>query len=247
MSSTVIRSIGVSKSYEGRKIIEDISVHVDKGEMTSLLGISGIGKTTLFNILSGLEAPDYGDVFLNDTIVTGKAGKVGYMQQSDLLLPFKKIVDNAAIPLLLSGVSKKEARAEAGKILDEFGLGEYKSCYPAQLSGGMRQRAALARTVLYAKDALLLDEPFSALDAMTRAEMRAWFKNIVRKRGISTLFITHDIDEAILLSDRIYIMSGAPGKITHEIKVELPEIDEVELTKEFIDMKKMILQTVGKT
>ena len=244
--STVIRSTGVSKSYEGRKIIEDISVHVDKGEMTSLLGISGIGKTTLFNILSGLEAPDSGTVFLNDENVTGKAGRVGYMQQSDLLLPFKKIVDNAAIPLLLSGVSKKEARIDAGKILDEFGLGEYKGCYPAQLSGGMRQRAALARTVLYAKDALLLDEPFSALDAMTRSEMRTWFKNIVRKRGISTLFITHDIDEAILLSDRIYIMSGAPGKITHEINVELPEAEEVELTKEFIDMKKLILQTVGK-
>ena len=234
MSVNVLETRGVSKSYEGRKIIEDISVNVKKGEMTSLLGVSGIGKTTLFNIVSGLETPDGGRVFLNGEDVTGRAGKVGYMQQSDLLLPFKKVEDNAAIPLILMGKKKKEAREEAGRVLEEFGLGDYKSCYPAQLSGGMRQRAALARTFLYAKDALLLDEPFSALDAMTRADMQKWFKNVVKTHGISTLLITHDINEAIILSDRIYIMSGSPGRIT----------DEFELTEEFIEMKKLILSRV---
>lgn len=244
MSANVLEARGVSKSYEGRKIIENISVSVKKGEMTALLGISGIGKTTLFNVVSGLETPDAGRVYLNGEDVTGRAGKVGYMQQSDLLLPFKRVIDNAAIPLILMGRRKAEAREEAGKVLEEFGLGDYKTCYPAQLSGGMRQRAALARTFLYAKDALLLDEPFSALDAMTRGDMQRWFKNIVKTHNISTLLVTHDINEAILLSDRIYIMSGNPGRITDEFNVSVPMADNVELTEEFIALKRQILERV---
>ncbi len=243
--SVVLETKGVSKSYGGRKIIEDISIHVDRGEMVSLLGVSGIGKTTLFNVASGLEAPDEGKVYLNGEDMTGVAGKVGYMQQSDLLLPFKKIAENAAIPLILSGSDKKSAVKKAEEILSEFGLGEYKDCYPAQLSGGMRQRAALARTFLYAKDAVLLDEPFSALDAMTRSDMQTWFRQKVRTHGLSTLFITHDINEAILLSDRIYIMSGEPGKITEETKIELPEDENIELTEDFIAAKKRILSMVA--
>lgn len=243
--SVVLETKGVSKSYGGRKIIEDISIHVDKGEMVSLLGVSGIGKTTLFNVASGLEVPDKGKVYLNGEDMTGVAGKVGYMQQSDLLLPFKKIAENAAIPLILSGSDKKSAVRKAEEILGEFGLGEYKNSYPAQLSGGMRQRAALARTFLYAKDAVLLDEPFSALDAMTRRDMQTWFRQKVKNHGLSTLFITHDINEAILLSDRIYIMSGEPGKITEETKIELPEDENIELTVEFIAAKKRILSMVA--
>jgi ABC-type nitrate/sulfonate/bicarbonate transport system ATPase subunit len=243
--NTVLESISVSKSYGGRRIIEDISIHVDKGEMVSLLGMSGIGKTTLFNILSGLEAPDEGKVLLKGEDVTGRAGKVGYMQQSDLLLPFKKIGANVAIPLILSGEKKKDALSAADKILDEFGLGEYTDMYPNQLSGGMRQRAALARTFLYAKDVLLLDEPFSALDAMTRRDMQTWFREKVKSHSLSTLFITHDINEAILLSDRIYIMSGEIGKITEETKINVPDGENAELTDEFISAKKKILNMVA--
>lgn len=241
----VLQAQGVSKSYGGKKIIEDISLHVEKGEMVSLLGVSGIGKTTLFNVVSGLEAPDCGQVFLNGEDVTASPGKVGYMQQSDLLLPFKKIAANAAVPLLLSGADKKEAMRKAAEILTEFGLGDYLNCYPAQLSGGMRQRAALARTFLYARDAVLLDEPFSALDAMTRSGMQKWFKEKVKAHELSTLFITHDVNEAMLLSDRIYIMSGSPGRITGEIGLELPDGADAELTEEFVREKKRILNIVA--
>jgi len=244
--SRVLETRGVSKSYEGKKIIEDISIYVDRGEMVSLLGLSGIGKTTLFNVASGLEAPDSGEVCLNGTDITGQAGKVGYMQQQDLLLPFKKIVKNVAVPLELMGVKREEALRRAGEILDEFSLGEYKKCYPSQLSGGMRQRAALARTFLYAQDVVLLDEPFSALDAMTRRDMQRWFKKIIRERGMSTLFITHDINEAILLSDRVYVMSGSPGKITTELQIEIEESPDMELTESFNSIKRQILNAVAK-
>ncbi|MCD8048911.1 MAG: ABC transporter ATP-binding protein [Clostridia bacterium] len=239
--SAVLETRGVTKSYEGRKIIDDISVFVNEGEMVSLLGVSGIGKTTLFNIASGLEMPDEGSVYLEGTDVTGRAGKVGYMQQNDLLLPFKTVLQNVAVPLILSKVGKKEAYAKAKDALDEFALGEYANLYPAQLSGGMRQRAALARTFLYSGKMMLLDEPFSALDAMTRSDMQKWFKRVVREHNAATLFITHDVNEAILLSDRIYIMSGAPGRITSEIKVDVKECDDADLSEEFIAAKKRIL------
>lgn len=245
MTKPLLETLSLSKSYGGQKIISDISIHVSECEMVSLLGVSGIGKTTLFNVLSGLEKPDSGEVILDGEPVTGKTGKIGYMQQSDLLLPFKKVAANAAIPLTLSGEKRKDAEKRAGEILDEFGLGPYKNCYPAQLSGGMRQRAALARTFLYNKKLVLLDEPFSALDAMTRAEMQKWFKNIIRTNGMSTLFITHDINEAIILSDRVYIMSGTPGRITSEIKIDVSNGEYIELNKDFIETKRKILEAVS--
>lgn len=243
---TVLKAEGLCKAYGERQIISDISIHLERGEMVSLLGISGIGKTTLFNILSGLEKPDSGRVFLEGEEVTGKSGLVGYMQQSDLLLPFKTIADNVIIPLRLRGEKKKDALAKALPLFEEFGLSGYEKAYPAQLSGGMRQRAALLRSFFFSSDVLLMDEPFSALDAITRSGMQKWFRSIAREHGLSTFFITHDINEALLLSDRIYILGGSPGKITHELENKVPETENPELTGEFLENKIRITELVNK-
>ncbi len=230
------------KSYDGTRIIEDVSLSVEKGEMVCLLGVSGVGKTTLFNILSGLEMPDEGDVYLKGECVTGISGRIGYMQQSDLLLPFKSIVRNVMTPLLLKKMDKEDARREAEAILKEFSLGDCADMLPRQLSGGMRQRAAMARTFLTGCEVMLLDEPFSALDAITRTQMQNWFRSVIKKHGISTVFITHDIDEAILLSDRIYILSGEVGRIVSEIEVDVKVRDVFD--DDFIRLKKEIIEKV---
>ena len=232
----------LGKSYDGKRIIEDVSLSVKKGEMVCLLGVNGVGKTTLFNILSGLEMPDEGEVYLNGEPITGVAGKIGYMQQSDLLLPFKSIVRNVMTPLLLKKMDKKEARREAEAMLKEFSLGDCADMFPRQLSGGMRQRAALARTFLTGCEVMLLDEPFSALDAITRTQLQNWFRGIIKKHGLSTVFITHDIDEAILLSDRIYILSGEVGTLVDELEVKLSVRDV--FCDEFIKLKREIIEKV---
>lgn len=233
----VLEAKNISKSYGGSLIISDVDVNIKKGEIVSLLGISGSGKTTLFNILSGLEQPDSGTVYLDTNDVTGKSGLVGYMQQSDLLLPFKTIADNVIIPLRLKGEKPKAALKKALGYFKEFGLEGYENAYPAQLSGGMRQRAALLRSFFFSSSVLLMDEPFSALDAITRTGMQRWFKQIVNEHGMSAFFITHDINEALLLSSRIYILGKSPGRITHELENRIPQGENPELTKEFLENK----------
>lgn len=165
------------------------------------------------------------------------------MLQKDLLLPYRTIEDNAALPLLLKGVKKKSARAQVSPLFEQFGLEGTQKKYPSQLSGGMRQRAALLRTYMFSKDVALLDEPFSALDTLTKSSMHKWYLNVMDKIQLSTLFITHDIDEAILISDRIYLLSGSPGKITAEIiiKEPKPRQDSFNLTAEFLEYKRKIL------
>ncbi|MCI8496949.1 MAG: ABC transporter ATP-binding protein [Clostridiales bacterium] len=237
----------VTKSYDGRCIIDSVSMQVQKGELVSLLGLSGIGKTTLFHVLSGLEQPDSGQVLLSGEDITGKAGRVSYMQQKDLLLPFQTVLDNVSIPLRLGGMKKKAAHEKALPYLEEFGLSGCEEKYPHELSGGMRQRAALLRCYLYSGDMMLLDEPFSALDAITKSSLHQWFQSVVRRHGTTAVFITHDIDEAILLSDRVYIMSGAPGRITGEIPITCAgkRDRDFTMTEEFIRYKKEILSRIG--
>lgn len=237
----------ITVSYDGTKIIEDISIELNKYEIVCLLGVSGGGKTTLFNVISGLLPPDSGRVLLDDEDITGKAGKVSYMLQKDLLLPFKTIIDNVSLPLIIRGVKKKEARETASKLFKEFGLDGTEKKFPKQLSGGMRQRAALLRTYLFSNKVALLDEPFSALDTITKSSMHEWYLDIMEQIKLSTLFITHDIDEAILLSDRIYILSGKPGKITDEvvIKETKPRSKEFIVSEEFMNYKKQILKTLN--
>lgn len=237
----------ITKSYDGNKIIEEISVSLFSGELVSILGLSGIGKTTLFNILSGLEYPDSGRVLLSGKEITGKTGLCSYMQQKDLLLPFKTVLDNVALPLLLRGESKKAAREKAASYFEEFGLAGYEKNYPDSLSGGMRQRAAVLRSYLFSGEIMLMDEPFSALDAITKSAMHEWYREISARHSTSSFLITHDIDEAILLSDRIYIMAGSPGKIEAEFVISSSfgrRDSEFAMSEEFLHYKRSILQSI---
>ena len=209
----------------------------------SLLGVSGSGKTTLFHILSGLVTPDNGKVYLRDNDVTSTPGSISYMLQKDLLLPHKKVIDNVSLPLVLKGVKKAQAREKADPLFAEFGLEGTQYQYPSQLSGGMRQRAALLRTYLSSDGVALLDEPFSALDTLTKTSIHKWYLDIMQHIDLSTLFITHDIDEAILLSDRIYILNGAPGEIRDEIviKEKKPRAEDFALSDAFLEYKRQII------
>lgn len=233
----------VSRSFDGRLILEDVSIELKQGELVCLLGISGSGKTTLFNIISGLLPPDRGQVLLDGRDITAKPGSISYMLQKDLLLPYRTILDNAALPLVLKGMKKAAAREEAAKLFPQFGLEGTQSKFPAQLSGGMRQRAALLRTYLFSRDVALLDEPFSALDTITKSAIHRWYLEVMERIRLSTVFITHDIDEAIVLSDRIYLLGGQPGRITAEIPITEPKPrrPDFNLTPEFLAYKKKIL------
>lgn len=233
----------ISKSFDGEEIIRNISIQLHKGEIVSLLGVSGGGKTTLFNIIAGLNLPDAGSVWLEGEEITGKPGHVSYMLQKDLLLPYRTILDNVAMPLIVRGMKKKEARAKASLYFEEFGLSGTEKKYPAQISGGMKQRAALLRTYLFSEKVALLDEPFSALDMLTKQGIHEWYLEVMEKIQLSTLFITHDIDEAIRLSDRIYLMTGKPGEITKELAISevKPRGKDFSLTEEFLNYKKEIL------
>ena len=237
----------ITMSFEGERVIEDVSLHLNEGEIVSLLGVSGSGKSTIFNVLSGLYSPDEGKVFLDNTDITGKAGKISYMLQKDLLLPHYTIIDNVSLPLVIKGEKKKAAREKADPLFKEFGLESTQKKYPSELSGGMKQRAALLRTYLASEGVALLDEPFSALDTITKSAIHSWYLDIMKKINLSTIFVTHDIDEAILLSDRIYILSGKPGRITDEIRIELPKprSNKDVMTEPFIEYKKMIAEKIA--
>lgn len=239
----VLEVRGVRKTFDGSPILSGVDLSLESGELVCLLGVSGGGKTTLFNIISGLLAPDSGRVLLDGEDITACPGQVSYMLQKDLLLPYRTVLDNVILPLLLQGVKRDEARSRAEELFASFGLEGTQQLYPAQLSGGMRQRAALLRTYLFSRKVVLLDEPFSALDALTKAAMHRWYLDVMERLPVSTLFITHDVDEAILLSDRICLLSGTPGRITHQITVPhpRPRSEDFSLTQEFLDCKRHIL------
>lgn len=242
-----LQVVHVTKSFGDNIIIRDVSIQLRSREIVCLLGASGGGKTTLFHIIAGLHQPDDGQVLLDGRDITGKPGQISYMLQKDLLLPERTIEDNVALAFLLQGVKKKEARRRVAAYFPEFGLEGTQKQYPHQLSGGMRQRAALLRTYMFSNDIALLDEPFSALDMMTKRSMHQWFLNLMEKIQMSALFITHDIDEALLLSDRIYLLRGHPGTITKELVLHEPKPrgGDFELSEEFRHYKSIILNELG--
>ncbi len=242
-----LKATNITKSYNNCNVIQNVNINLDEGEIVSLLGISGVGKTTVFNILSGLVKPDVGKVFLKDKDITGIPGNVSYMLQKDQLFEFKTIIDNISLPLIIKGIRKEEARSIARSYLDKFGLENCEKSYPKQLSGGMRQRAAFLRTYLFSSEVALLDEPFSALDPFTKYNMYRWYLDIIKDIRLSTMFISHDIDEAILLSNRIYIMAGNPGEIVAEIKIinKPDDIIKFTLEEEFIKYKKQIIEAMN--
>ena len=259
----ILKCEHITVNYNNVPVVDDISLELPEGGFISLLGPSGTGKTTLFNVLSGLDKPDCGRVILNGEDVTGKNGKVSYMLQKDLLLEYRTVLDNVILPFLIRGEKKKKAREKASDFFPMFGLSGYEKKYPHELSGGMRQRAALLRTCLAASctedfteagketgmphnPVILLDEPFSALDAITRRKMQMWYADIAQRMNISTFFITHDVDEALSLSDTVYIMTGKPGKITRSIDIKPPRPRDTHfaVSPEFIRQKELILDSI---
>jgi ABC-type nitrate/sulfonate/bicarbonate transport system ATPase subunit len=233
----------IYKAFEDTSVLEGISLQLKNKEFVSILGPSGSGKSTIFNIVSGLLKPDGGEVAIEGENYTGRTGRVSYMYQKDLLLPWRKVIDNTSLPLLVKGMKKQQAREAAAPFFKVFGLEGFEHKYPFQLSGGMRQRAALLRTYMFSKDIMLLDEPFGGLDAITRAKMHQWLLEVLQQLETSILFITHDIEEAIYLSDRVYILSERPAVVKKEIVIDLerPRGREILTSKEFIDLKAEIL------
>jgi putative hydroxymethylpyrimidine transport system ATP-binding protein len=203
-------------------IFADLDLTVANGSFVSIIGPSGSGKSTLCNLIAGIELPDRGKILLDGRDITGQTGNVGYMFQKDLLLPWRTLKQNVTLGCDILGLEKKLSAARAAEGLKLFGLAEFADYYPHQLSGGMRQRGALLRTVLFGRSTLLLDEPFGALDALTRREMQYWLLSVWSELHHTVLFITHDIEEAILLSDHILVLGNRPARITEKIGVPFP-------------------------
>lgn len=206
------------KAYEA---LAPITVAVERGRFVSLIGPSGCGKSTLFSIIAGLLTPSAGAVRVSGEDVTGHVGGVGYMLQKDLLLPWRTVLDNVALGMEIRGMKLAAARRAAQPYLERYGLGGFEHSYPNALSGGMRQRAALLRTLLIDTDIILLDEPFGALDALTKHRMQEWLLASWADFGKTIVFITHDVEEAVFLSDEIFVMAARPGRIVKHLDVPL--------------------------
>ena len=231
----------LSYSFGDNHILKDINIYVKENEVVAIVGSSGVGKSTLFNLIAGVLKKQSGEIIINGS--DDYIGKVAYMLQKDLLFEHKTIINNVVLPLIIAKIDKKVALEEGRKILKQFNLEKYADKYPKQLSGGMRQRVALIRTYMFKRNIFLLDEAFSALDAITKKELHKWYLNLKKEFNLTTLLITHDIEEAIFLSDRIYILANKPGEIIKEIKIEINPNEDIDVQRLFY--KKEILNIMN--
>lgn len=212
------------------RVLDNISMEVRRGEFVSMIGPSGCGKSTLLSLIAGIRKPDSGDVLVDGqspfdgrtTAERGLAAQTAWMPQQDLLFPWRNVLDNVALGAQIARrMSTRDAREQASELLARFGIGDFASAHPHELSGGMRQRTALARTVAQGREILLLDEPFGGLDAITRTEMQLWLEEIWERERWTVVLVTHDIREAALLSDRVYVLSGRPASVSATVDVEM--------------------------
>ncbi|MBX4151158.1 ABC transporter ATP-binding protein [Paenibacillus lautus] len=231
------------KTFRDRRsevhVLDGLSLQVQPGEFVSLIGPSGSGKSTLFHIIGGLTAPDAGSVLMDGQDVTGEKGRIAYMPQQPALFPWRTVEDNVLLPEELRGTSKAAAREHARSWMERAGLSGFEKAYPHTLSGGMQQRAAFLRALMSPQEVMCLDEPFSALDALTRSDMQRWLLDIWEDTRRSVLMITHHIEEALLLSDSIYILSARPGTILKRVEVPFsrPRRENILMDPSFIALK----------
>ncbi len=233
----------ITVRFDETLAVRDASLEIRDGEFVSIVGPSGCGKSTLFNVVSGLLAPTSGRVLIDGREVTGSTGHVGYMLQKDLLVPWRTVVGNIVLGAALTRGATERDEAEARALAERYGLTGFLDHYPHALSGGMRQRVALMRTLAVHRDVLLLDEPFGALDSQTRLSMQQWLLEVWDELDRTVLFVTHDVDEAIFVSDRVLVMSPRPGRVAAEVDVPLERPRHLEMltAPAFMERKRRIL------
>lgn len=246
MLDAAIEIVDVRHRFGGRRpvdVLGGVSLSVERHSFVSLVGPSGSGKSTLLRMLAGLVVPDHGSLVVEGRSVRGEPGHVAFQPQRDALLPWRRVLGNAALGAEVGGVSRAEARARALDLLDRFGLGDFAHAWPAELSGGMRQRVALLRTFLQPRDVLLLDEPFGALDAITRRDLHGWLQHVVALEPRTVLLVTHDVEEALVVSDRVVVLSHRPARVVTELSVDLPRprTTDVLADPEFVAAKAKLL------
>lgn len=235
----------ITHSFDGLVVLDNISINLEVGEFVAIIGPSGCGKSTLLRLLAGLWEPSSGRI---DAGTSSRLGKVAYLPQGDSLLPWRRAVDNASIGLEASGVPRNEARQTAHELFADFGLEGFEEAWPHELSGGMRQRVGVLRTFLLPHPVLCLDEPFGALDAMTRRDLQGWLRRMWARDRRTTILVTHDVEEALLLADRVLVMTPRPGRIADVVSAG--ELDDerpvgIETTPEFVDLKRRLLKSLS--
>jgi ABC-type nitrate/sulfonate/bicarbonate transport system ATPase subunit len=246
---TQVQASDVGHSFGALRVIERIDLEVEPGEVVGIVGPSGCGKTTMLELVAGLRTADRGAITVGGrSDPADRLENCAYMPQRDLLLPWLSAVDNAGLALRISGMSRTAVRTRAGAHFERLGLSGFESTRPGQLSGGMRQRVAFLRTLMAGRPVLLLDEPFASLDAITRAEMQSWLASVLRDDRHTVVLVTHDVEEALYLSDRVLVLSPRPARVTDRIEIVEPRATDraaAVTSPEFARLKERALRSLA--